>query len=96
MHIVIDAHLAVKEIDGVSRYLNGLLAELPKIDSSVQYTILSLPREKSCLPEEVFSFGAQTGNFIYLCIESGNFRQIKRITVLKFQKIVSYLSEIND
>ncbi len=55
MHIVIDAHLAVKEIDGVSRYLNGLLAELPKIDSSVQYTILSLPREKSCLPEEIFS-----------------------------------------
>ena len=55
MHIVIDAHLAVKEIDGVSRYLNGLLAELPKIDSSAQYTLLSLPREKSCLPEEIFS-----------------------------------------
>jgi len=55
MHIVIDAHLAVKEIDGVSRYLNGLLAELPKIDSSVQYTILSLPQEKTCLPEEIFS-----------------------------------------
>ncbi len=56
MHIVIDAHLAVKEIDGVSRYLNGLLAELPKIDLAVQYTILSLPRQKSGLPEELFSY----------------------------------------
>lgn len=55
MHIVIDAHLAVKEIDGVSRYLIGLLTELPKIDSSVQYTILSLPPEKSSLPQKIFS-----------------------------------------
>ena len=50
MHIVIDAHVAVQKIDGVSSYLNGPLAELPKIDWSVQYTILSLPARKcSCL-----------------------------------------------
>ncbi|MFQ5768973.1 MAG: glycosyltransferase family 4 protein [bacterium] len=55
MHIVIDAHLAVKKIDGVARYLNGLLSELPKIDSSIQYSILSLPPEESSLPEEIFS-----------------------------------------
>lgn len=55
MRIVIDAHLAVKKIDGVARYLNGLLSELPKIDSSIQYSILSLPLEESSLPEEIFS-----------------------------------------
>jgi glycosyltransferase involved in cell wall biosynthesis len=55
MHIVIDAHLAVKEIDGVARYLMGLLSELPKIDTSIQYSILSLPSEESSLPEEIFA-----------------------------------------
>ncbi len=45
MHLVIEAYLALKKIDGVSRYLNGLLAALPKIDSSIQYIIPSLPHE---------------------------------------------------
>ncbi len=55
MHIVIDAHLAVKKIDGIARYLNGLLSELPGIDRSINYTILSLPAEQSSLPEEIFA-----------------------------------------
>ncbi|MCG8607098.1 glycosyltransferase family 4 protein [bacterium] len=56
MHIVIDAHLALKKIDGVARYLGGLLLELPKIDPSVRYSILSLPPEKSSLPDKIFSY----------------------------------------
>ncbi|MFQ5707896.1 MAG: glycosyltransferase family 4 protein [bacterium] len=55
MHIVIDAHLAVKQIDGVARYLNGLLTELPKVDPAIRYTILSLPSEASSLPEAIFA-----------------------------------------
>jgi glycosyltransferase involved in cell wall biosynthesis len=51
-HIVIDAHLAVKEIDGVSRYLLGLLTELPGIDRSIQYTVLCQPQNKSCFEED--------------------------------------------
>lgn len=54
MQILIDAHLAVKEIDGVARYLIGLLSELPKLDRSIQYTVLSLPDEKSGLPQSIF------------------------------------------
>ena len=54
MHVVIDAHLAVKKIDGIARYLNCLLLELPKLDTSVQYTILSLSPEESSLPEAIF------------------------------------------
>lgn len=54
MHIVIDAHLAVKEIDGVTRYLIGLLSELPKQDKSIQYTIIELPKNKSGLPNRIF------------------------------------------
>ncbi len=56
MHIVIDAHLAVKQIDGVTRYLIGLLSELPKIDNRVKYTILELPKAKSGLPKYIFDF----------------------------------------
>ena len=56
MHIVIDAHLAIKKIDGVARYLNGLLMELPKIDTSIKYTILSLTHSKTSLPEDIFSY----------------------------------------
>jgi glycosyltransferase involved in cell wall biosynthesis len=56
MHIVIDAHLSTKKIDGVSRYLNELLLELPRIDPAIQYTILSLPDEASGLPKEIFNF----------------------------------------
>lgn len=56
MHIVIDAHLAVKQIDGVTRYLIGLLSELPKIDNRVRYTILELPKAKSGLPKYIFDF----------------------------------------
>ncbi len=55
MHILIDAHLAVKKIDGVSRYLIGLLSELPQIDKSIRYTILSLPLEESGLPDQIFA-----------------------------------------
>ncbi len=55
MHILIDAHLAVKEIDGVTRYLIGLLTELPSIDRSIIYTALSLPDEKSGLPKSIFA-----------------------------------------
>ncbi|MFX0140001.1 MAG: glycosyltransferase family 4 protein [Candidatus Hodarchaeota archaeon] len=55
MHIVIDAHLAVKKIDGIARYLNGLLLELPKIDSSIKFTVLTLPTNKSSLSEDIFS-----------------------------------------
>jgi glycosyltransferase involved in cell wall biosynthesis len=55
MHILIDAHLAVKEIDGVTRYLIGLLTELPPIDRSIKYTVLSLPDEKSGLPKSIFA-----------------------------------------
>lgn len=55
MHIVIDAHLAVKQIDGVSRYLQGLLSELPKVDSGVDYSILTRPYSKSCLTEDLFT-----------------------------------------
>ncbi len=55
MHIVIDAHLAVRKIDGIARYLMGLLAALPALDESVRYTFLDLPREKSCLPDAVFA-----------------------------------------
>ncbi|MFQ5823195.1 MAG: glycosyltransferase family 4 protein [bacterium] len=54
MHFVIDAHLAVKKIDGVARYLMGLLSELPQIDRSIQYSILTLPLEHSSLPEDIF------------------------------------------
>lgn len=55
MHIVIDAHLAVKKIDGIARYLMGLLGALPGLDRSLRYTFLDLPREKSCLPDAVFA-----------------------------------------
>ncbi|MFQ5652696.1 MAG: glycosyltransferase family 4 protein [bacterium] len=55
MHIVIDAHLAVKKIDGVARYLIGLLTELPGLDRSITYSILALPEEKSGLPGEIFA-----------------------------------------
>lgn len=55
MHIVIDAHLAVKKIDGIARYLIGLLSELPKIDTSIQYSILTLPEHKSSLPQTIFT-----------------------------------------
>lgn len=54
MHIVIDAHLAVKRIDGIARYLIGLLTHLPKIDKTIEYTILDLPRPKSALPDTIF------------------------------------------
>lgn len=54
MHIVIDAHLAVKEIDGVARYLIGLLSELPNLDSNIRYTVLTLPEEASSLPAQIF------------------------------------------
>ena len=56
MHIVIDAHLSTKKIDGVSRYLNELLLELPKINFAIKYTILSLPGEESGLPQEIFDY----------------------------------------
>ncbi len=55
MHIVIDAHLAVREIDGVARYLIGLLQELPKLDAKIAYTILCLPDRKSGIPADIFS-----------------------------------------
>lgn len=55
MHIVIDAHLAVKKIDGVARYLIGLLRELPKLDRSITFTVLALPEAKSGLPDEIIA-----------------------------------------
>ncbi len=54
MHIVIDAHLAVKKIDGVARYLIGLLSKLPRLDRSIRYTILELPKSQSGLPQKIF------------------------------------------
>ncbi len=54
MHIVIDAHLAVKKIDGVARYLLGLLRELPGLDPSIKFTVLALPDAKSGLPADIF------------------------------------------
>jgi glycosyltransferase involved in cell wall biosynthesis len=54
MHILIDAHLAIKEIDGVTRHLIGLLTELPKLDKSIRYTLLALPDEMSGLPRSIF------------------------------------------
>ncbi|RMF63068.1 MAG: glycosyltransferase family 1 protein [Calditrichaeota bacterium] len=55
MHIVVDAHLAVKQIDGVARYLLGLLSELPGLDPAIRYTVLTLPPQESCLPDELFT-----------------------------------------
>lgn len=54
MHIIIDAHLAVEKIDGVARYLIGLLKELPKLERSFRFTVLALPDHKSGLPAEIF------------------------------------------
>jgi glycosyltransferase involved in cell wall biosynthesis len=50
MHVLLDAHLAVKKIDGVARHIRGLLSELPALDRSIRYTVLTLPAGKSCLP----------------------------------------------
>ena len=55
MHVLIDAHLAVKEIDGITRYLNGLLGALPALDAGVRYTVLTLPEAESGLPAEIFA-----------------------------------------
>ena len=54
MHILIDAHLAVREVDGVARYLIGLLGELPKLDRSIRFTILTLSDSESSLPGSIF------------------------------------------
>lgn len=54
MHVVIDAHFAVKKIDGITRYLNHLLFQLPPLDRSILFTILTLPQEKCGLTPEIF------------------------------------------
>jgi len=54
MQITIDAHLAEHQIDGVARYLIGLLNELPSLDRSIHYTVLDLPRKASGLPDHLF------------------------------------------